>query len=138
MLLTLDSSILVADFRPDESAHAASSHLVDLVEEGVHEVVVPVTVLVEVVAAIRRRTGLELLARRAERDLRDLAAVRFEPLTAARAAAAIRIASTIGLRGMDAIVVQVAQEFGATLVTLDEEMARRASGIVSVRDVASF
>jgi hypothetical protein len=33
---------------------------------------------------------------------------------------------------MDAIVVQVAEEFHATLVTLDEEMIKRAKCIVNI------
>ena len=138
MLLTIDSANFVAAYRPDEAHHVASNHLLDLIAEGVHEVVSPLTVLVEVAAAIRRRTGSELLGRRAERDIRGLESATFVPINEARAMAAVRIASTIGLRGMDAIVVQVAQEFGATLVTLDAEMAQRAADVVAVRDVASF
>lgn len=73
-----------------------------------------------------------------ERNLRSLPGIQLPYLNSARAQTAIRIASTLGLRGMDAIVVQVAQEFGATLVTLDAEMAQRAAGVVGVRDVARF
>ena len=138
MLLTVDSSMFVASLGPGEPHHVQSSRLVALIEAEVHQVVLPLTVLVEVVGSLRRRTGSELLARRAERNLRGFAGVRFEPLSEARAMAAVRIAATIGLRGMDAIVVQVAQEFGATLVTLDAEMAERAASIIGVRDVASF
>lgn len=138
MLLTIDSSTFVASLRPSEPHHVPSRRLVALVEADVHQAILPLTVLVEVVASLRRRTGSELLARRAERDLRGFAGVRFEPVSEERAMAAVRIASTIGLRGMDAIVVQVAQELGATLVTLDAEMAQRAAGVVTVRDVAGF
>ncbi len=138
MLLTIDASIFVAAYRPGEPHHIESNHLLDQVADGVHEAVSPLTVLVEVAAAIRRRTGSELLGRRAERDVRRLESATFVAVNEARAMAAVRIASTIGLRGMDAIVVQVAQEFGATLVTLDAEMAQRAASIVGVRDVATF
>ena len=138
MLLTMDASVFVAAYRPAEPHHTESNRVLDLIADGVHEAVSPLTVLVEVAAAIRRRTGSELLGRRAERDIRGLEAAMFVVLNEVRAAAAVRIASTIGLRGMDAVVVQVAQEFGATLVTLDVEMARRAAGVVTVRDMTSF
>ena len=138
MLLTVDTSMFVASLRPEEPHHVQSNRLVALIEADVHQVVLPLTVLVEVVASLRRRTGSELLARRAERNLRGFASIRFEPINEARVLAAVRIAATIGLRGMDAIVVQVAQEFGATLVTLDAEMAQRAANLVAVRDVTSF
>lgn len=138
MLLTVDSSALVAAAIPAEPSHAASRRVFRSLVDGTHAAVLPFTVIVEVTAAIRRRTGSELAARRIERDLRALTTIQFVPVDDRRAMTAVRIASQIGLRGMDAIVVQVAQELGATLVTLDAEMAQRVAGVVDVRDVASF
>lgn len=138
MLLTVDSSSLVAATLPAEPAHMASRRVFRSLVDGVHHGVLPVNVIVEVAAALRRRTGSELAARRIERDLRSLTTVQFVPVDDRRTAAAVRIASRLALRGMDAIVVQVAQELGATLVTLDAEMAQRAASIVGVRDVTTF
>jgi len=89
-------------------------------------------VLVEVVAAIRRRTGAADLAARIERDFLALAVLRFIELelNRARAREASAIARAAALRGMDALLLQVAREFGATLVTLDREMLDRAAPYV--------
>ena len=43
---------------------------------------------------------------------------------------AAEIAANIGVRGMDAIVIQVAKEYGIPLVTLDKEMLEKAAGVV--------
>ena len=68
MLLTPDTSILVATVQTSVPGHQASARLVHLVRTRGHEAVIPLTVLVEVAGAIRRRTGSELLTRRLLRD----------------------------------------------------------------------
>lgn len=138
MLLTLDSSVIVAAVKTDESFHGSCQALLGQVDAGHHQAIEPLTVLVEVVAAIRRRTGSRELAARVHRDLTGLPALRFVELDRQRAAAASRIGEEAGLRGMDAIVVQVAQEFGASLVTLDEDMVRRARNLVDARGVTDL
>ena len=138
MLLTIDSSLFVAALREQEPFHRECMLLLAAVREGRHMTVQPLTVLVEVVSAIRRRTGSEELARRVQRDLLALMPLRFVELDARRAEEAMEVASTVGVRGMDAVVMQVAKEFGSTLVTLDEDLARRASSIVTVRAVGSL
>lgn len=42
------------------------------------------------------------------------------------------------MRGMDAIVVQIAKEFDAILVSLDNEMIEKAKGIVKVKSVSAL
>lgn len=103
-----------------------------------HLVISPVSVWVEVVSSIRRRTGSDFVARVVEKELRNLSTVRFVELNDERARAAVAVGRQLALRGMDAIVVQVAQEFGSTLVTLDSEMAQRAGNLVAVQPVAAF
>lgn len=90
---------------------------------------------VEVSAAIRRRTGSESLSREVWQRFLRLLSFLFVEFTWSRMESAIRIAETTGLRGMDAIVVRVAEETGSTLVTLDDEMAERSKGIVDVKDI---
>jgi len=56
-------------------------------------------------------------------------------LDAESAADAAEIAAEIGVRGMDAIVIQVAKEFDIPLVTLDQEMLEKAKLVVDVMDL---
>ena len=138
MLLTVDSSVIVAALRREEDLHGACQRVLGQIDSGDHTAVEPFTVLVEVVAAIRRRTGSPALALRVHRDLAAMPSLRFVELDARRAGAAARIAEESGLRGMDAIVVQIAQEFGAALVTQDAEMLRRTQSLVVARAVTDF
>ncbi len=138
MLLTLDSSVIVAALREQEPFHLLARRVLDQIGRSEHLAVQPFTVLVEVTAAIRRRTGSQSLALRVHRDLSSLGSLQFVELDAHRADEAAMIAQETGVRGMDAIVVQVAQEFGATLVSLDDEMVDRVRARVSVMSVADL
>ena len=46
------------------------------------------------------------------------------------AAKACRVATKTGLRGMDAIVVQIAKEYKAELITFDKEMLQKAVSVM--------
>ena len=46
------------------------------------------------------------------------------------AAKACRVATKTGLRGMDALVVQIAKEYKAELITFDHEMLLKAAAVL--------
>jgi predicted nucleic acid-binding protein len=100
-----------------------------------HVAIEPYTVFVEVTAAIRRRTGSKELATRVKNDLIALGSFRFVDLDTVSSSSAAEIAADIGVRGKDAIVIQVAKEFGIPLVTLDVEIIEKARGIVEMADL---
>ncbi|MBI5473361.1 MAG: type II toxin-antitoxin system VapC family toxin [Ignavibacteriae bacterium] len=101
------------------------------VTDGKTEAIMPMTVLVEVAGAVRRRTGSTEIAERAVGKLQQLPNVEFVPVDELMAANATRIASSIGMRGMDALVVEVAKRFNAELATFDKEMQRLAQKFLS-------
>jgi predicted nucleic acid-binding protein len=88
----------------------------------------PYSVFVEVVAAIRRRTGSEKLAREVKLKLLNIETISFLVLDDHSAKEAAEIAIRLGMRGMDAIVIQVAKEFNTDLVSFDEEMMSKVGG----------
>ena len=135
MFLTLDSSVIVATLRKQEEKHIQCRSLLEKVKETQHITIQPYTVLVEVASAIRRRTNSQLLASRVKELLQSIDTLNFVELESMRADAATDTAARIGLKGMDAIVVQVAEEFDTTSVSLDEEMMDRAESIVNIKNV---
>lgn len=80
------------------------------------------------------------LAERVGRDLQDMGTIFFFDLIKQRVDKAISIAKKVGVRGMDAIIVQVAEENNSTLLSLDAEMLDKVKGIVKVKigDVEKF
>jgi predicted nucleic acid-binding protein len=138
MQLTLDSSVIVAALRKQEKKHKQSKTLLEKVKNGEHIAFEPYIVLVEVVAAIRRRTGSESLADRVKKDLQQINTLNFLELESRRANESANIAKVTGVKGMDAIVAQIAKEFDATLVSLDVEMIERLKTAIKTETVDQF
>lgn len=133
--ITIDSSVIVASLLDREKKHNECRNLLEKVKNGEYIAIEPYIVLVEIVAAIKRRTGSSYLAERVKEDICDINSIVFLDITSKRAHQAADIAQEIGVRGMDAIVIQTAREFNAPLVSLDREMLERSKSIIVTRDV---
>ncbi len=128
--VTIDSSVIISSLLENEPMHKEASAIMDEVLKGNAFAIMPFTILVEVVSAVRRRTGIEDLAAQVKNELTSLENLSFVMLDDKSAMDAAAIAAKSGLRGMDAIVVQVAKEFDARLLTFDEEMKRKSKNIL--------
>lgn len=136
--LTVDSSVFIAALRPTESLHDQCRQLFEHVIKGQYEVFVPYSVLVEVVAAAFRRTGSRQFARTVHSQLLQIPSIHFLDLVKSRASQACELAMASGLRGMDALVLQVAREMGTTLVSLDDEFVELAKRVARTQSVRSL
>jgi predicted nucleic acid-binding protein len=125
--LTIDASVLVAARAPGEPGHEASRELVRRAIVAGVPLVLPTLAYVECVAAVARKTGDAGLAADAGTVLRSLSRVRWVALDEEHAAEAARVAAERRLRAADAVYVAVARLAGASLVTLDGEVALRAA-----------
>ena len=98
----------------------------------------PYSVLVEVAAAAFRRTGSRQFARTVHSQLLQIPSIHFLDLVKSRASQACELAMASGLRGMDALVLQVAREMGTALVSLDEEFVELAKRVARTQSVRSL
>lgn len=135
MNLTLDSSVIIAALRTQEAKHRECKVLLEQIRDGKHTAFESVIVPVEITAAIHRRTGSAELARQVRENLLRLSSLILMELTRPRMESAARVAERTGLRGMDAIIVQVAEESRAILVTLDDEVTDKSREIVTVKEI---
>jgi len=135
MNFTIDSSVIVASLREQEGAHQKSKAFMTEVIEGEHTAYESTIVPVEVTAAIRRRTGSRKLARQVKQNLLNLDSFIFCGLSKSRMESAARIAEKVSLKGMDAIITQIAQEKDTSLVTLDKELKNKAKSVVEIQDM---
>lgn len=133
--ITIDSSVIVAALLEKEKKHKECKSLLEKVKNGKYIAIEPYIVLVETIAAIKRRTGSSRLAERVKEDICDINTIVFQEIVSYRAHEAADIAKDIGVRGMDAIVIQIAKEFKILLVSLDAEMLERSSSIISIKEV---
>jgi len=123
--LTIDSSVIIASLLENEPRHGEAMRIWDAVIVGGDVAIMPYSVFVEVVAAIRRRTGSEELANEVNEELLKIENVSFVILDQRAAEDAADIAIQKGVRGMDALVMQTAKEYETELVTFDDEMMKK-------------
>ena len=133
--LTVDRSVIVASLLEKEKEHSKAFKVWAEVLTGKTVAIMPYIVLVEVVAAVRRRTADKELALKIKKELLSAGSVNFTIVDPEAALEASDIAIETGMRGMDAIVVQTAKEYGTSLVTLDNEMINKATGIVKIKEL---
>jgi predicted nucleic acid-binding protein len=138
VLICLDSSVIVAALRKQEPHHKAARILLKKVRDGEYIAIEPYIVLIEIVAAIKRRTGSYELARRVKDNLLAMDTINFTELESSRANEAADIAMNLGVRGMDAIVIQIAKEFAIPLFTLDNEMIEKSGSLIDIRNLDTF
>ena len=138
MQLILDSSVFVAALRKDEKSYPEALRLFQQIKDGKHIAIEPYSVLVEVVAALRRRTNSNLLANRVKNDFLNIGSLVFVDIDSTIAEKAADLAADIGVRGMDAIVIQVAREYNAPMVSMDMEMVEKAKQVVEIKGLNDF
>lgn len=136
MACTIDSSVWVAAFLKDEPHNQqAYAFLSSIIESG-EEIIIPVTVYIKIAMALARRGADDLIEKTAQ-FLLEIPSLQFVELSYPRMLDITEIATPLKVRGMDAIVVAVAHEYGSRLATLDRELAQRAKPIVEVVDFSN-
>jgi predicted nucleic acid-binding protein len=129
-MITIDASVLVATGTPDDAAGAdAAAFLTGAIAADVpiHQ---PTLTLVEVAAAIARRTGDADLALEAGQALLGMPGLVLHALDVDASADAAALAGRLQLRGADSIYAATALRHAATLVTLDDELRIRSRPVV--------
>ena len=124
---TIDASVFLNAFNPYEEGHADSQSLLDRLQRAAVPIIVPTLLLPEVAAAVGRGRQDEALAREFSLAVSRLPHLMLIPLDDTLARQAANVAAQHRLRGSDAVYVAVAQRFGCTLVTLDQQQRQRVS-----------
>jgi predicted nucleic acid-binding protein len=137
-MVVMDASIWVSQLRPHDVNHDASRLWMErnIAADGL--LVAPIFLLVEVAAAISRRTGEPTLARKAIEDLNSLDAIQFVPLDSVLIQAVIEVATDLQLRAGDATCVAVARQLNLPLVTWDEEQLQRGGSLLTTYTPSTF
>lgn len=130
-MVTIDTSVWVAADGGDEAAWEESRVFIErVIGEGipVHQ---PTLTLVEVSAAVARRTGSAKRAREAGSRLLRFPGLVVHGLDVELAGLSAAFAARARLRGADAVYAATAGALGTRLVTLDRELLDRARPVVA-------
>lgn len=138
--VTLDSSVLVSALVEHEERRPVARGIMKRLFEGDLHVITSAIVPVEVCGAIARRASIAA-AKKAISQLQkwsDMRLIEYADLTQERSRKSAELAVDLRVRGMDAIVIQVARERESALITFDEEMAKKAKSVTKVAKPEDF
>jgi len=130
VILTVDASVFVAAARPAEAQSKESVAFLRQARAEAAALVCPTLVLPECAGAVARPTRDAATATEVRALIRRLRGLSLVSLALGLADRAADLAVAHRLRGSDAVYVAVAQAFGASLITWDEEMLERAPAVV--------
>lgn len=132
MKFVIDSNIFVSSFDVKDMFHSECYPILERILGFEMEALCPTLVLVETTCAIRRRTNSEEIARKIYKDLALLPSINWLDITLEVAERACMLGVKIGLRGGDAIVLQVAEQYDIPLLTKDKEMKEKSPKTILV------
>lgn len=131
-MLTIDANVFVSSSSLADKLSAESEEFLCRAGQQELRVYCPTLLLPEVASAIIRPISDINAAKITLASVERFPNLSFVELTEPRSQAAVRIALTCRLRGADAIYVAVAQEYGTTLATWDQELLSRGVTAVTV------
>lgn len=137
-MITIDASVWVAADTSDEAARDVSRALLRAVLEARLAVHQPALSLVEVTAAVARRTQDANLAREAGQRILEMPFLVVHPLDLDSASEAAALAGHVRLRAADAVYAATALRHGTQLVTLDQELRERSALVVDALTPAEW
>lgn len=129
-MYTVDASVHVSALNSAEADSAASQAFLAQVQQRRIPLFCPTLLLVEVAAATARALDDAERATALVDVLRGWLNQTLVPLDKALADRAARLAANARLRGADAVYAAVAQQYGTTLVTLDQQQLERLAPLV--------
>ena len=129
----VDASVWVAFYHPRDPAHQQAFAWVNAALGDGRRLLGPTLVLAEVGAAIARQSHRDDAASALE-HLTSRVGLDLVVLDEARARRAAEVAAVTGVRTADSIYLELAQERGDVLITLDRQQLERGSRVVDVRE----
>ena len=133
--IVIDASLWVARLVEGDAFHQISRRWLEAQRAEGKRFLSPALLMVEVAAAISRRTAKPALARRAVVVLQKLPDLRLVAMDQNIVQMAADVASELGVRGADAFYIAVAQHLNLPLATLDVDQRERAKQIITVQKI---
>jgi len=131
-MYVVDASVWVAWFSAHDVFHDDSRQWLTGMMTGSVRLIEPVPILAEVAGAVSWTLNDEKAAERAVAMLSTAPLLSLLPVDLALARRAAAIASSLGMRGYDALYVALAEVEGMSLVSWDSDHLSRASQLVPV------
>jgi len=129
---TIDASVWINAFRPQEEGNPQSLAFLQKVQHEREPIISPTLLLPELAAVLARAGEKSENIRRFVKSIKGLPHQVFVSLDEATAETAVQLAEQCKLRGADAVYGAAAMRFASTLVTRDREQIDRLKGVIAV------
>lgn len=131
--VTVDASVFVNAFSPDEDGSDTSAEFLSKLQKDDVPLIQPTLFFPEVVASIARKQDDAEVALELMQELKKFPKLTFIELDDDLAEYASEVAAYHRLRGSDAVYAAVALRFGTELITLDKEQLERLPKVLTVK-----
>ncbi len=128
-MFVIDASVWVSMLVEEDTFHDISLQWVTSQVRSFSEIAEPTIAIPEIAGAVARRKGGATRGIQASSLLGNVPNLHFVAIDMDLARTSARIAAAVGLRGADAVYVALAQSLGFKLITWDNEMLEKASGV---------
>ncbi|GMQ78868.1 MAG: hypothetical protein BMS9Abin02_1410 [Anaerolineae bacterium] len=133
MSCVVDASVIVSYLHSGDSNHGASRNWLHRQVEGGQLLAAPILLIIEVSAAVARRTRSSALGHQAINNLQRLPMLRLVAIDHRLGLSASKLGADLYLRGADAVYVALALQLSLPLVSWDKEQLERASRAINVQ-----
>ena len=131
-MYTIDASVLVNAVNAAEAGSTISQAFLSTIQRQNLPLFCPTLLLVEVAAAVARALDDPIRAAALAAAVSGWPNQTLVSLDETLTDRAIGLASTVCLRGADAVYAAVAEQYGTTLVTLDRQQLERLPPVIKV------
>jgi predicted nucleic acid-binding protein len=128
--VVVDASVWVSRLVEEDVFHDLCRQWLNGQRSRGNQFLAPALLLVEVAAAISRRTGDTDLARRAVHAIKMLPDLRLVEMSNDVVETAVVMGAELGVRAAGAFYIAVAQQLGLPLATLDSDQRQRAMRVI--------
>jgi predicted nucleic acid-binding protein len=132
--IVVDSCIFVSSFDPNDILHSECYSIFEKILNREIEALCPVIVLAETICVLRRKANSEDIALRVYKSLAFLPNIKWLDMGIDLVEKACLLGIKVGLKGGDAIVLQVAEQYSIPLLTKDKEIKEKSPKHILVFD----
>ena len=132
MQVVVDTNIFVSAFDPRDPFHSECYRFLEKLRCFEFQAICPLVVLIETVCVSRRRTGDALVAQEIFQELALAASIHWLETTFQSAEKACRLGVKTGLKGGDAMILQVAEDLNLPLLNRDRGNHEKGAATVQL------
>ena len=134
MRIVVDSCIFISSLDRNDIFHSECYPIFGKIVNLEIDALCPAIVLAETICALRRKTNSEEIALRVYRNLAFLPGIKWLDISINAVERACFLGVKTGLKGGDAIVLQVAEQYNIPLLTKDKEIKEKSPKHILVFD----